>query len=256
MLNKKHEKYDQVKDMSHSQQITAVKHIFTTISSHYDFLNRFFSLRRDVAWRRFTANKMHFFQSYRFLDVATGTADLAIMAAINHPTINITGMDFIEEMLALGEKKIKRLDLSNRIGLVRGDALALPFPDNHFDIAGMAFGIRNVPDWHQALKEMMRVTVQGGQVMILEMYLPKNNRMHSIYHFYLNHILPYLARFFSKNPSAYHYLSDTIVHFPSAEVFQNMMEAVGLSNVTRHALTLGIAYLHIGMKPRNLNSSD
>lgn len=117
-----------------------VKEIFSTVTGRYDFLNHFLSLRRDVAWRRVAVKKMSFTSTHRFLDVATGTADLAIRAGLSHPRITVVGLDFMKEMLDVGQRKIARAGLSKRIQLLRGDALSLPFPGNSFDVAGIAFG--------------------------------------------------------------------------------------------------------------------
>jgi demethylmenaquinone methyltransferase/2-methoxy-6-polyprenyl-1,4-benzoquinol methylase len=113
----------------------------------------------------------------------------------------------------------------------------------------MAFGIRNIPDKIRTLKEMGRVVVPGGQVIILEMASPCNWFIKGFYHFYLNRILPRLAKAFSRNPAAYHYLADSIIHFPPPEIFRGMMEEAGLTKVEIYSLTFGITYLFIGYKP-------
>src|SRR5208337_1247350 len=155
-------KYPSVREVTDEERILMVKEIFSTVTTRYDFLNHFLSLRRDIAWRRFTVRKMRFSGTHRFLDVATGTADLALGAALKYPGVFVVGLDFMEEMLHEGQAKIARKGLSGRIQLLRGDALALPFPDDSFDVAGMAFGIRNIPDKARALAEMARVVVPGG----------------------------------------------------------------------------------------------
>ncbi|MDY7033505.1 MAG: ubiquinone/menaquinone biosynthesis methyltransferase [Thermodesulfobacteriota bacterium] len=246
-INKKYPSINQVTD---SERIGMVKDIFTTITGRYDFLNHFLSLRRDIAWRRFAVHKMRFFETYRFLDVATGTSDLAIEAALNHPEIHITGLDFVEKMMELGMKKIEKNDLSSRIHMLMGDALYIPTPSDSFDVVGIAFGIRNIPDKARALKEMVRVTVPGGQVMVLEMTTPGSRFLRGIYRIYLEKLLPFLARIFTPNPKAYYYLGDSIINFPHPRDFLNLMEQSGCVDVEMHPLTLGITYLHIGYKPR------
>jgi len=138
--NRKENRYPLVKEMSSIQQTGVVRHLFSSIHRRYDFLNRFFSLRQDVVWRRFTARRMCFFHTNRFLDVATGTADLAIETARRNPHIRVTGIDFVEEMLEAGRRKITRSQLADRVRLLRGDALQLPFRNEKFDVAGIAFG--------------------------------------------------------------------------------------------------------------------
>lgn len=191
---------------------------------------------------------MHFFRTYRFLDVAVGTADLAIDIAHRLPHIQITGLDFVQKMLDFGRVKIKKERLSDRIRLIRSDALEFPFPGNSFDVAGMAFGIRNIPNKIHALREMMRVVVSGGQVMVLEMTFPRGRLFQGIYRVYLNRVLHYLARPFSPNPAAYSYLADSMMHFPTPKGFARLMEEGGLSKVESHSLTLRTTHLFIGIK--------
>ncbi len=242
-------KYPPVHEMTPAEQVRMVREVFGTIPRRYDFLNRFFSLRRDVAWRRFAARKMRFFQTMRFLDVATGTADLAIETARRHPRVRVAGLDFVLEMMTVGRQKIRRNKMADRIGLIQGDALSLPFDDNVFDVAAIAFGIRNIPDRRRALEEMKRVVVPGGQVMALEMNFPRKPLFRRFYDLYLNHVLPRMARLFSRNPAAYLYLGDSIKEFPSPDQFARIMVGAGLAGIEKYALTLGITYLYIGFKP-------
>ena len=241
--------------VSEAERVGMVKEIFSTVTGRYDFLNHFLSLRRDIAWRRFAVRKMNFFKTFRFLDMATGTGDLAIAAARHHPSIQVIGLDFVMGMMDLARFKVeKRETIVERIRFLRGDALALPFPDHSFDVAGVAFGIRNIPNRLQALQEMGRVVIPGGQVMVLEMTTPGNHMFRGIYKLYLSRILPRLAQPFSQNPEAYRYLADSIIHFPSPEAFAWEMENVGLARVERYSLDLGITCLHIGHRPERGDS--
>ena len=243
-------KYRRVTEATDGERIEMVKEIFATITGKYDFLNHFLSLRRDIAWRRFSVKKMRFFNTYRMLDVATGTADLAIGVAHEHLRARITGLDFVQEMMDVGLVKIQREHLSDRVKMLRGDALYLPFSDGCFDVAAIAFGIRNIPDKIGAIKEMVRVVVAGGQVMVLEMTFPRNGLFRKVYHVYLNRILPRLARAFSPDPGAYHYLGDSIMNFPAPDDLAKLMEKAGLNEVGKYSLTLGITHLHLGVKPK------
>jgi len=242
-------KYPPVHGMTPSEQVALVREVFATIPRRYDFLNRFFSLRRDVAWRRFAVRKMRFFKTMRFLDVATGTADLAVEAARRHLPVRVAALDFVREMMAVGRQKIRRNKIADRICLIQGDALSLPFDDNAFDVAAIAFGIRNIPERRRALAEMARVVVAGGQVIVLEMNFPRQPLFHRFYNLYLNRLLPRMARFFSRNPAAYRYLGDSIMEFPSPNQFACIMAEAGLAGIEKYALTLGITYLYIGVKP-------
>jgi demethylmenaquinone methyltransferase / 2-methoxy-6-polyprenyl-1,4-benzoquinol methylase len=243
--------YPSVAGIGCAEHVAIVREIFTMIPGRYDFLNRMLSLRRDVAWRRFAVRKMRFFNTFRLLDVATGTADLAIEAAVRYPEIHVTGIDFIAEMLAPGRKKIVDRGLAGRIRLLHADALALPFPDGSFDAVGIAFGIRNIPDRLAALREMKRVLVPGGRIYILEMNAPGNRLRRGIFAPYLKHILPGIVRLFSRNPAAYRYLVDSILHFPAPPAFLALMDEAGFRDMERHSLTLGITSLYIGSRAKD-----
>ena len=228
-----------------------VREIFATLTGRYDFLNHLLSLRRDIAWRRFTVRKMRFFNTFRFLDVATGTADLAIEAANGHPRTQVTGIDFSPEMLAVGRRKVEELGLATRIRLLRADAMTIPFPNTYFDAVGIAFGIRNIPDRLRlrALQEMRRVLVPGGRIFVLEMNSPRNRLWRGVFVPYLNRILPIIARIFSRNPAAYLYLADSVTHFPSPPAFLSQMKEAGFGDPECYSLTFGITNLFIGSQP-------
>jgi demethylmenaquinone methyltransferase/2-methoxy-6-polyprenyl-1,4-benzoquinol methylase len=235
--------------MSQAGQTRVVKDIFTTAHDRYDFLNHLLSLRRDVGWRRFTVDKMRFPAQGRFLDVATGTADLALEAAWRHPGLRVTGIDFAEPMLEIGRKKARGGSVADRVTLLFGDALALPFPDGSFDVSAIAFGMRNIADKLVALREMARVTVPGGQVMVLEMTFAPARMFRAIYGIYLTRVLPWVAELFATNSGAYSYLADSIKSFPTPRPFGDLMTAAGLDHVVYFSLTFGAAYLHIGRRP-------
>jgi len=242
------QKYPLVAETTDVERVSMVREIFSTITKKYDFLNHLLSLGRDIAWRRYAARKVCFFQTYRFLDVATGTGDMAIEAAHMHPRIRVIAVDFVRQMMDRGRAKIGKGHLRDRIRMLVSDALHLPFHDNSFDVAGIAFGIRNIPNRVVVLQEMNRVVVPGGQVMVLEMTLPRNRLLRGVYQIYLNRILPTLARAFSPNPAAYSYLADSIMHFPEVEDFVGLMDQAGIKMVQKYPLTLGITHLYIGVK--------
>ncbi len=164
--------YPPVNLMNQKQKVGIVKDIFSSITNRYDFLNRFLSFRQDIAWRNKTVKEMRFFNSYNFLDMATGTGDLAIDAVKMYPKIKATGLDFVHEMIDFGKKKIIKNDLGDRVELKWGDALDIDYKDNTFDVVAMAFGIRNIPDKVRALTEMKRVVLIDGQILILELTTP------------------------------------------------------------------------------------
>jgi demethylmenaquinone methyltransferase / 2-methoxy-6-polyprenyl-1,4-benzoquinol methylase len=242
-------RYPAVDTLTPSTHTGVVRDIFETVYGRYDFLNHLLSFRRDVGWRRVTTSCMRFPRRGRFLDVATGTADLAIDAARRHPDIHVTGIDFAAPMLAVGAAKVKRAGLAERIQLREADATALPFPNASFDVSAVAFGMRNMPNKAGSLREMARVTVPGGLVMVLEMTFMPARFFRPLYGLYLRHFLPRLARLFLPDVATYYYLGDSIRHFPPPAAFAQVMRASGLQSVHYHRLTFGTAYLHIGRTP-------
>jgi len=240
--------YPSVVKMNDNQRIEIVKDIFSSITSKYDFLNRFLSLRQDVNWRYKTVKQMRFFKSYKFLDIATGTGDLAIDAVNNHPQIQAVGLDFVQEMVDYGNLKIKDQNLKDRVSLRWGDATNIDYESNSFDVSAMAFGIRNIPDKIKALTEMKRVVLPRGQILILELTTPNPGLFKDIYSFYLNGLLPKIARLFTSNPAAYEYLADSIINFPTRSEFITLLSSIGLKNIRAIPLSLGICTLYIASK--------
>ena len=248
MREQQKKEYPSVQDMSDDQRIGIVKDIFASVTDKYDFLNRFLSGWRDVAWRKRTVQEMNFFNTNRFLDVATGTGDLALDCANTYPDVNVTGVDFVQEMVDNGLKKVENQNLKERVMLKWGDATNLEFDDNSFDVTAIAFGIRNIPDKEKAFSEMNRIIVPNGQVMVLELTTPEPGFWRNIYSFYLNGVLPKLAKWFTKNPAAYEYLADSIMDFPTRREFVTLMESMGLKNCKAIPLTFGVCTLYIGNK--------
>ena len=248
MREQQKKEYPSVQEMSDDQRIGIVKDIFASVTDKYDFLNRLLSGRQDVAWRKRTVQEMNFFNTTRFLDVATGTGDLALDCANTYPDVNVTGVDFVQEMVDNGLKKVENQNLKERVILKWGDATNLEFDDNSFDVTAIAFGIRNIPDKEKTLTEMRRIIVPGGQVMILELTTPEPGFWRSTYTFYLKGVLPKLAKWFTKNPAAYEYLADSIMNFPTRKEFLTLMESMGLKNCKAISLTFGVCTLYIGNK--------
>jgi len=230
------------------QRIALVKRIFNTVTPHYDLLNRLMSARQDVRWRKFTAKRIPV-DATKVLDVATGTGDLAIEIARRRPRVQVAGVDFVERMMRPAQVKTAARGLSGRISYAAGDALALPFRDNEFDAATIAFGIRNIPDRPAALREMARVVKPGGKVMILEMTFPRTLGLRRFFEWYLNRVMPLVGRTISGNHEAYRYLPASIQDFLHPDDLARLFSDVGLSSVKAFPLTLGITYLHEGIVP-------
>lgn len=247
-MNEKQKEYPSVQEMNDEQRIGIVKDIFASVTDKYDFLNRFLSGRRDVAWRKRAVSEMKFFNTNRFLDVATGTGDLALDCANTYQDVQVTGVDFVEEMVNNGLKKVDKQNLEHRVELKWGDATNIDYIDDTFDVTAIAFGIRNIPNKEKALSEMKRIIVPNGQIMVLELTTPEPGFWRSTYSFYLNGVLPKLAKWFTKNPAAYEYLADSIMNFPTRGEFLALMESIGLKNCRAIPLTFGVCTLYIGQK--------
>lgn len=224
-----------------------VRLMFNNIAHRYDFLNHFLSVGIDRCWRRKLIRKMGQFHPSDILDVATGTADLAIAAARLNPQ-KIIGIDIAEEMLAIGQLKIERLHLQKMIQLRQADSENLPFPDTSFDAVMVAFGVRNFENLEKGLAQMYRVLRQGGRVYILEFSKPGKFPVKQLYGFYFNQILPILGRIVSKDMSAYTYLPESVGAFPDGPEFLMLMEQAGFRLAESKQLTFGVASLYTAQK--------
>ena len=232
-----------------SEHTEKIRKLFDGIARKYDSINRQQSFMLDITWRRFTTKKMRFFDTMRYLDVATGTADLAIDVVNNHPGVSAVGLDIAEDLLEVGREKLSHAKLTDRIDLISGNALELPFQDNEFDVSGIAFGIRNIKDRLHALSEMTRVIKPGGQVAVLELSFHGTGIFKPFYYLYLKAVIPMMARMVAKDPSAYKYLGQSILEFPAPDDFCGIMREAGLVNVRSYPLTFGVVRLFMGDKP-------
>lgn len=221
--------------------------MFNDIAPKYDFLNHFLSAGIDKSWRKKAIKLLGEQEPQNILDVATGTADLAIQAMAIKPE-KVTGVDIAEKMLEVGREKIKKRGLADKIILQQADACSLPFDDNSFDAVTVAFGVRNFENLDKGLKEMNRVLRSGGMAVILEFSNPKTFPMKQLYNFYFRVILPTVGKIVSRNSSAYTYLPETVKAFPDGSKFVNIMEDAGYQQVERHDLTFGIASIYTGIK--------
>ena len=222
--------------------------MFDRISPHYDRLNHGLSLNIDKLWRRKTAKIVAKSQPQAILDLATGTADLAIALARHNPQAHITGVDFSEKMLAIGRAKVKKQHLESQIELLQGDAASLPFGDDSFDAVTCAFGVRNFELLDKGLSEIGRVLKPDGQAFILEFSMPKTFPVKQLYSFYFRHILPKIGKWVSKEGGAYAYLPKSVEHFPKPDDFMQLLAENDLGNVKVRSLTFGIAMLYSAVK--------
>ena len=223
--------------------------MFSSISPRYDLLNKLLSLGRDRYWRRFAVNQLPKMEAGMFLDVATGTGDVAIETVKQHaPVTKIIGVDFSEEMLNLGRKKIINSGYQKQIELRFGDMTSLPFDDKTFDASIIAFGIRNIRDYKTGIKEMARVVKDGGRIIILEFTTAQTRVLKWPFRLYLTKFLPVIGGIISGRKGAYEYLSNSVLDFPAPEELKKVMEEVGLKDVKYYTLTLGIVAVHVGTK--------
>ncbi len=226
-----------------------VQQIFSSIAKRYDFLNSLLSLNLDRSWREFAVRLSVPSADSRVLDVCTGTGELAVAYAEEigqHASILST--DFCFNMLAVGQEKFKKRDLSFFIP-IEADTLNLPFQDGAFDIVSVGFGIRNVSHLRKGLSEMIRVTAPSGRVVVLEFTQPVMPIVKHVYYFYFKKVLPLIGNLISKNrDDAYGYLPGSVMEFPDCYQLKAIMEECGLVNVNYYLRTFGIVAVHVGNK--------
>ena len=226
----------------------SIRKLFNSVAPTYDFLNHLLSLRRDVSWRREAIRELDGFQGF-ILDVATGTADLAMEALSREEhSRSVMGLDFSEAMLRAAQQKLQKRHLSDRIFLSLGDAVSLPFRDGSFSASMIAFGLRNIPEKDRALREMVRVTREGGRVILLEFTLPRKGVMKILYPIYFTKILPWVGGRVSGDKGAYAYLPESVFRFRYPEDYEELMRRSGLDQVHSRHLTFGIVSLMVGTK--------
>lgn len=224
-----------------------IQTMFSTIAHRYDLLNRVLSLGIDRYWRKFAVNQLPRVENARFLDVATGTCDVALEIIRRFPQdAKVVGVDFSDKMLELGKEKVAAAGCQDRVDVRFADVTDLPFEDNVFDASIIAFGIRNVQDYKKGVSEMGRVVKSGGKVVVLEFTSVQNRFFKPLYHFYIIKVLPFIGEIISGKRGAYKYLPDSMLHFPAPDEFKAAMEETGLQDVRYYKLNFGITAVHIG----------
>ena len=222
--------------------------MFDRIAHRYDLLNRLMSGGLDRFWRRSLVRTLAPPPWARVLDVATGTADVALTLTQLRPDVSVIGLDPSAEMLRLGEQKVASAGRSGRIDLQQGDAQAMPFETDAFDGACISFGIRNVPDRARALREMARVCRPGGRVVVLELGEPRSGLLGPLVRWYVHRVVPAVGALISGAPE-YRYLERSIAAFPPAVEFTAMMRGCGLTEVGCRRLSFGAVHLYWGQVP-------
>jgi demethylmenaquinone methyltransferase/2-methoxy-6-polyprenyl-1,4-benzoquinol methylase len=224
-----------------------VENMFDGIAHNYDFLNRLLSFRIDVLWRNRVIKMLKPFKPQRILDVATGTADLAIALQKLNPQ-SVIGIDISAGMLAIGQQKIEQKKLNNNITLQKADSENLPFEDNYFDAVTVAFGVRNFENLEKGLSEIRRVLKPDGQFIILEFSKVKVFPLKQLYHFYFRYITPFVGRIFSKSNQAYTYLPNSVAVFPEGEEMCVILQKVGFKQPLCKHVSFGIASIYQSKK--------
>ncbi len=231
-------------DLGKKEQVTKM---FDTISGEYDGLNRVISFGIDIKWRKKVVDIVKATNPDNVLDIATGTGDLAINLAETSAK-KIIGLDISSGMLDVGKQKIKAKKLDQKIDMVIGDSENMPFDDNTFDAITVAFGVRNFETLENGLKDILRVLKPGGIFVILETSVPTKFPFKQGYQFHSKVILPTVGKLFSKDKTAYKYLSESANAFPYGEALNNILRKIGFSNVTDMPQTFGVATIYKAFK--------
>ena len=225
-----------------------VADMFNAIAGNYDFLNRVLSLGIDVGWRKKTVRSVARYQPRLVLDVATGTADLAMALAKGCPGAQVEGADISAGMLDVGRQKVAQRGLANRVQLILGDGEKLPFEDNRFDAVTVAFGVRNFENLQAGLVDMLRVLKPGAPLAVLEFSQPTRQPFRAFYFFYFKHILPRIGKWVSRDSAAYTYLPASVEAFPYGPAFLDELAKAGYRKGYARPLTFGIATLYLAEK--------
>jgi demethylmenaquinone methyltransferase / 2-methoxy-6-polyprenyl-1,4-benzoquinol methylase len=226
-----------------------VAEMFNEIAGGYDKVNRVLSGGIDLGWRKKAIRLLKKDNPQNILDVATGTADMAILACRMLKDVKITGIDISENMLAIGQKKIEREQLASRIHLQEGDSETINLRENTFDAVMVAFGVRNFENLEKGLAEMLRVLRPGGRLIVLEFSQPRHKLVKRFYRQYMNVIAPKLAGWFKQNRQAYQYLNESAHAFPDRHLFTDILIKTGYTETEFKPLSLGICCIYSGRKP-------
>jgi demethylmenaquinone methyltransferase/2-methoxy-6-polyprenyl-1,4-benzoquinol methylase len=235
-------------NISESPDKKDIAPMFDSIAWRYDFLNHLLSFGIDRRWRRKAIGKIPVeFKNPKIIDVATGTGDFAIEAKKLNPA-KITGIDISDKMLETGRRKTAAENLENLIEFIKCDSMNICFGDNTFDVAMVAFGVRNFQDPVRGLAEMRRVLRDGGFALVLEFSKPDGFIFKHLYNFYFRNLLPFAGALISRHKDAYKYLNESVMNFADNEKFVKMMKDAGFSDIKQTRLTRGIASIYTGVK--------
>ncbi|WP_226666877.1 demethylmenaquinone methyltransferase [Metabacillus litoralis] len=224
--------------------------VFEKIYKNYDQMNSVISFQRHKAWRKETMKRMNVKPGQKALDVCCGTADwsIALADAVGSKG-KVVGLDFSQNMLQIGHEKVKQLKLNN-IELIHGNAMKLPFEDQSFDFVTIGFGLRNVPDYLQVLKEMHRVLKPGGKAVCLETSQPTLPVFKQFFSLYFRYVMPLFGKVFAKSYKEYSWLQESARDFPGMKELASMFKEAGFETVEVKPFTGGVAAMHLGVKEK------
>ncbi|UTR08393.1 demethylmenaquinone methyltransferase [Alkalihalobacillus sp. LMS6] len=236
--------------MNHPKE-ERVHRVFQSIHKRYDMMNSVISLQRHKAWRKDTMTRMAVKENSSALDVCCGTADwsIALSEAVGDSG-KVVGLDFSENMLLVGKEKVEQQNIKN-VELIQGNAMELPFENDTFDYVTIGFGLRNVPDYMQVLKEMVRVTKPGGKIVCLETSQPTIPGFKQLYFFYFKHVMPLAGKVLVKKYDEYAWLHESTLQFPDREKLAKMFQEAGMTGIEVKSYTGGVASMHLGQKPKS-----
>lgn len=230
-----------------------VRAMFDNIAPAYDFMNRAMTLGIDKMWRRkavkMIRSRLANCQAPAFLDVATGTGDLAILLADKFQSASVTGIDLSESMVKIGCDKVAARSLQHRVSLGIGDCLDLEFADNTFDCVTVAYGVRNFEHLEQGYREMLRVLRPGGMLCVIELSTPTSPLVKPFYSLYTRHLIPLAGKAVSKDVRAYEYLPESIAAVPQGESMARLIASAGFVDPRYRPLTLGVCTIYTAVKP-------
>ena len=237
-----------VNNINNNGKKEQVRQIFDSIASKYDRLDHLMSLGIDHFWRKKAVKELEGKNYHHILDIATGTADLAIAVKNRLIVDKITGIDISCGMLEIGREKVKNQNYQTEIILEQGEAEDLQFEDNTFDAVTVGFGVRNFEDLQKGLLEIKRVLKKDGKLIILEFSYPTNFIIKQLYLLYFNVMVPVVGRLFTKNKVAYRYLPGSVYNFPYGKSFIKILDDLGLKNSSSKKLSLGICTVYSAIK--------
>lgn len=227
-----------------------VREMFDNIAPAYDFMNRAMTFGIDRLWRAKAVGIIRNACPGEILDVATGTADLAIEMARKMPQSRVTGIDLSEGMVSLGREKVEKAGLQERVSLTTGDCLALPFADCSFDCVTVAYGVRNFERLADGYREMLRVLRPGGLLCVIELSTPQSPWVRPFYNFYTRHIIPAIGRLVSDDRRAYTYLPESIAAVAQGREMTDMIAEAGFAEAQYRRLTFGACTIYTARRPQ------